>query len=54
MTTTETLAVVMVAKFHREAPPYLVRWLAAEYESTVSPGQARMYTRATDLRPGVL
>jgi uncharacterized protein DUF1918 len=38
MTTTETPAVVMVAKFHREAPPYLVRWLAGEYEPTVSPG----------------
>jgi hypothetical protein len=38
MTTTETPAVVMVAKFHREAAPDLVRWLAAEYESAVSPG----------------
>jgi hypothetical protein len=39
MTTTETPAVVMVvAKSHRKAPPYLVRWLAGEHESTVSPG----------------
>jgi hypothetical protein len=38
MTTTEMPAVVMVAKFHRQAPSYLVRWLAGEHKSTVSPG----------------